>query len=81
MVGQVQSGLTLRPPNSQPGRFIYAAEVSSLCPGDGLGALDAAWRRSDFILRAVGATEDFRGGQSALIKPHLSKMNKQRRRE
>lgn len=55
MVGQVRSGLTLRPWGSQPGRFIYAAEVSSLCPGNGLGALDTVWRRSDFILRAVGS--------------------------
>lgn len=54
MLGQVRSGPTLRPWDSQPGRFIYAA-VSSLCPGNGLGALDPVWRRSDFLLRAVGS--------------------------
>lgn len=37
-LGQVESGPI-------PGYFIYAAKGSSLCPGNGLRALDIMWGR------------------------------------
>lgn len=33
--------------------FIYAAKVSSLCPGNGLRALDTMWRWLDLLTQAV----------------------------
>lgn len=65
-----------------PAREVHLRRcTSSLCPGNGLGALGTVGRRSDFLLRAGGAMEDVRGRAECADRAARGQDEQARRRE